>query len=79
MKASHTQIFTEWQNGLFNAIENNITDLNPGLRADKEKVAYYKDLIESLRAAQEALNEYIDKINQLMDWKKVVEETPDEE
>ncbi len=74
MKNSHKQIFTDWQKRLFSVIEDNITDLNPLLREAKKQVAFYKDLIESLRAAQEALNEYIDKINQLMDWKPVIEE-----
>ena len=65
MKNSHKQIFTDWQKRLFSVIEDNITDLNPLLREAKKQVAFYKDLIESLRAAQEALNEYIEKINQI--------------
>ena len=63
MKNSHKKIFTDWQKRLFSVIEDNITDLNPLLREAKKQVAFYKDLIESLRAAQEALNEYIEKIN----------------
>lgn len=79
MKSSHARIFTEWQMRLFSVIEDNITDLNPSLRDDKEKVAYYKDLIESYRTAQEELNKNIDKINQLMDWKPFFDESSTEE
>lgn len=79
MRTSHSKIFTDWQVRLFSVIEDNITDLNPALRDDKEKVAYYKDLIESLRSAQEALNDYIKKINQLMDWMPIVDESPSEQ
>jgi hypothetical protein len=79
MKNSHKQIFNDWQKRLFTVIEDNITDLNPQLREAKKQVAFYKDLIESLRAAQEALNEYIEKINQLMDWKPIIDGTPAEE
>ena len=79
MKNSHRQIFTDWQQRLFSVIEDNITDLNPQLREAKKQVAFYKDLIESLRAAQDALNEYIEKINQLMEWKKNADEVPAEE
>ena len=79
MKNSHKQIFIDWQNSLFSVIEDNITELNPQLRDAKKQVAFYKDLIMSLQSAQEALNEYINKINQLMDWKPVVEESPAEE
>ena len=79
MKSSHKQIFTDWQKRLYSVIEDNITDLNPELREAKKQVTFYKGLIESLRAAQEALNEYIEKINQLMDWKPVIEESPAEE
>lgn len=74
MKINHRDIFTKWHDRLFSVIEDNITDLNPELRGYKKQVAFYKDLIESLRVAQKALNEYIDKINQLMDWKPVIEE-----
>ncbi len=79
MKRSHRQIFTDWQLKLFSVIEDNITDLNPHLRESKKQVAFYKDLIETLKSAQEALNEYIDKINQLMDWKPIIDEAPVEE
>ena len=79
MKNSHKQIFTDWQRRLFSVIEDNITDLNPQLREAKKQVSFYKGLIESLKTAQEALNEYIDRINQLMDWKTIVDEAPAEE
>lgn len=79
MKQSHSDSFNEWQKRLYEVIDNNITDLNPKLKENKEKVAYYKDLIESLKSAQDALNDHIDKINQLMDWKTVSDETPAEE
>lgn len=79
MKNSHKQIFMDWQNRLFSVIEDNIIELNPQLKESKKQVDFYNDLIESLKEAQEALNEHIDKINKLMDWKKFVEESPDEE
>ena len=79
MKKSHKQIFMDWQNRLFSVIENNIIELNPQLKESKKQVDFYNDLIESLKEAQDALNEHIDKINSLMAWKKFVEETPDEE
>lgn len=79
MKNSHNKIFNDWQKSLFSAIEDNIINLNPMLRESKKQVDFYKDLIDSLRSAQNELNEYIEKINQLMEWKPIIDETPVEE
>ncbi len=69
METSHKHIFIDWQKRLFSAIEDNITELNPELREAKNQVEFYEDLIDSLKEAQEKLNEYIDKINRLMSWR----------
>ncbi len=79
MKRYHKQIFIDWEKRLFSIIEDNITDLNPELREAKKQVAYHQDHVDSFMTARTDLNDEINKINQLMDWKKVVEETSAEE
>ncbi len=74
MKNSHEKIFKNWQTQLFSVIEDNVTELNPQLKESKKQVAFYEGLIESLETAKNALIEYIDKIDRLMDWKPIAEE-----
>ena len=79
MRNNHKMLFIDWQKRLFSEIEDHITELNPELKSKKNLVAYYEGLIASLRAAQEALNAYIEKINSLMDWNTMEEENLSEE
>ena len=79
MKRYHKQIFIDWEKRLFSIIEDNITDLNPELREAKKQVAYHQDRVDSFKAARTELNDEIDKIIQLMDWKTIINETSAEE
>ena len=78
MFESHWQIFKEWGEKLFDNIRERMPELNSDLSSAKEHMDFYKDSIEQLEEAQEALQIYINKINHLMEWKSTSKDTADD-
>ena len=62
--------FNTWLRDLEEILKSNVIELNPALTAQSQIIKEESDRIQELQMRQEKLNQYVEQIHQMMQWRE---------
>ena len=67
---AHMYSFNTWLRDLEEILKSNVIELNPALTAQSQIIKEESDRIQELQMRQEKLNQYVEQIHQMMQWRE---------